>query len=227
MSDIFREVDEDLRREQLRKLWNRFAPYIIGLAVLIVAVTAGYRGWQYWNLRQAQANGDRFVAALQLADQGKHDEAITALKQIAASGSSGYQILADFRIAAEKAASGDTSGAIAQYDAIAARPGVSEDTRNLARVRAAWLAVDQANFAELKKRIGDLAQVGNPWRHAAREILGLAAWRAGDYAAAKTYFDEINKDQDTPQDLRQRSQLMLALIASQTGTAASTDKPQG
>ena len=72
MTDIFKEVDEDLRREQFRKLWDRFGPYVIGLAILIVVATAGIRGWDYWQEKQAQATGDRFLAALDLANQGKH-----------------------------------------------------------------------------------------------------------------------------------------------------------
>src|SRR6185503_12267995 len=107
MTDIFREVDEDLRREQAKKLWDRFAPYIIGLAVLIVAATAGYRGWVYWQERQAAVSGDRFLAALDLATSGKHAEAITALEALAKDGSGSYPVLASFRIAAEKAGSGD------------------------------------------------------------------------------------------------------------------------
>jgi len=227
MSDIFREVDEDLRREQMHKLWQRFGPYVIGAAVLIVVATAGYRGWEYWKLRQAQASGDHFLAALQLADEGKHADAITALEAIEKDGSGGYPILAAFRIAAEKAATGDDTGAIAEYDAIAARGGLSDDVRVLARLRAALLVVDQVDFADLKKRIGDLATVGNPWRHSAREILGLGAWRAGDLAAAKSYYDEIDKDQETPPDLRQRSQLMLALIAAAQSPSAAGSKPEG
>jgi hypothetical protein len=89
------------------------------------------------------------------------------------------------------------------------------------------LVVDQVDFADLKRRIGDLAGVGNPWRHTAREILGLGAWRAGDYATAKGYFEEINNDQETPQGLRQRSQLMLALIAAREPASAAGSKPEG
>jgi hypothetical protein len=227
MSDIFREVDEDLRREQLRGLWDRFAPYIIGLAILIVIATAGYRGWEYWRDRQAAATGDRFITAVQLAQEGKHDEAIAALEKIEADGSGGYPVLAGFRIAAEKAAAGDDAGAIAQYDDISAARNVPQEIRVLARLRAAWLVVDQVDFAELKKRIGDLATVGNPWRHEAREILGIGAWRAGDLAASQQYFQEISDDQETPQDLRQRAQLMMALIAAREPPSTAPAKPEG
>jgi hypothetical protein len=227
MSDIFREVDEDIRREQVKRLWDRFAPYVIGLAVLIVAATAGYRGWEYLQERQAQATGDRFLEALQLSTDGKHDEAIAAFDAIAKDGSGGYRVLASFRLAAEKAQAGDKAGAAAEFDAIAAQAGASAEVKNLARLRSALLLVDTAPVADLEGRIGDLASTGNSWRHAAREILGLAAWRSGDYATARKYYNDIYNDQGSASDLRQRAQLMLALIGAKLGpepapTAAPT-----
>jgi hypothetical protein len=217
MTDIFKEVDEDLRRDQLRKLWDQFGPYIIGLAVFIVVVTAGIRGWDYWQTKQAQATGDRFLAALDLANQGKHDEAITALKAIEADGSGRYPVLAGFRVASEMAATGDTKGALAEYDAIAGRSDMSDSIKALARLRAAAMLVDTASVADLETRLGDLAGTGNVWRHNARELLGLTAWRSGDYDAARKYFSEISDDQESPADLRQRAQVMLALISARIG----------
>jgi hypothetical protein len=211
MSDIFKEVDEDIRREQLKKLWDRYGIYVIALAVLIVVGTAGYRGWEYWQQRQAEASGDRFVAAIRLSEDGQHEEAIAALEAIKADASGGYPALAGFRIATEKAAAGDQAGAVSEYETIASSNS-PELIRTLARLRAALLLADTASLADLQDRIGDLAATGNPWRHTARELLGLAAWRTNDLDTARDYFVQIADDQDTPQDMRQRSQLMLAVI---------------
>lgn len=211
MSDIFREVDEDIRRDQYKKLWDRFAPYVIGGAILIVAATAGYRGWEYWQQRQSEASGDRFIAAVQLSEDEQYDDAIAALEGLAADGSGSYPMLARFRIAVEKARSGDTDGAVAEFDVIAAS-NAPEELRAMARLRAALLLLDTAGTADLETRLRDLAAVGSPWRHTAREILGLSSWRAGEFNAAKTYFDEIAADQEAPQALRQRVALMLTLI---------------
>ena len=220
MSDIFREVDEDIRRDQLKKLWDRTAPYVIGAAVLIVVATAGYRGWEYWQERQAQSSGDRFVAAVQLSDDGRTAESIAALESLVADGTGGYPILARFRIATEKAKAGDIEGAVAEFDTIAAGNAPAE-MRAMARLRAAILLVDTASLAELESRIGDLAATGTPWRHTAREVLGLAAWRSGDYEGARTHFDSLVADQEAPQDLRQRIQLMLALVDARIGEGAA------
>jgi hypothetical protein len=227
MSDIFREVDEDIRRDQLKKLWDRTAPYVIGAAVLIVVATAGYRGWEYWQERQAQSSGDRFVAAVQQSDDGRTAESIAALESLVADGTGGYPILARFRIATEKAKAGDIEGAVAEFDTIAAGNAPAE-MRAMARLRAAILLVDTASLAELESRIGDLAATGTPWRHTAREVLGLAAWRSGDYEGARTHFDSLVADQEAPQDLRQRVQLMLALVDARIGEgAAPADAGEG
>jgi hypothetical protein len=227
MSDIFREVDEDLRREQLKRLWNRYGGYVIGLAVLIVVLVGGYKAWQWYETSKAQATGDRFVAALALSEDGKHEDAIAALGAIAADGSGDYPILATFRSAGEKAAAGDDAGAVADYEAIAGRGGVPSLVADLARLRAALILADSLSPQELSSRIGDLARTGNPWRHTAREILGLAAFRANDLAAARQYFDEIVNDQESSQRVRTRAQLMLALIQSRQGSPPPAEPEEG
>ena len=219
MSDIFKEVEEDIRRDHYKRLWDRFGPYVLGAAVLIVALTAGYRGWEYWRDRQAQATGDRFTAALQLSADGKHDDAIAAFQAIAKDGSGSYPTLAQFRIATEKSLAGDKAGAVAAFDAIAADKSVGTDVQTMARLRAALLLADTASLSDLEARVGDLASTGNIWRGSAREVLGLAAWRTGDFAAARKYFEDIVNDQESASDLRQRSQLMLTLIRARLGEA--------
>jgi hypothetical protein len=225
MSDIFREVDEDLRREQMKRLWDRYGTYILGTAVLIVVVVAGYKLWEYWQERQAAATGDRFVAALKLADDGKHADALAAFAAIAKDGSGGYPILAGFRLAAEKAANGDEKGAVAEYDAISARSGTPALVRDMARLRAALLLVDTASVADLTTRIGDLAGTGNAWRHSAREILGLAAWRSEDLPTARKYYEEIAGDKESPQDLQSRAKLLLSVIDARIGAPPEEKKP--
>jgi hypothetical protein len=227
MSDIFREVDEDLRREQYKRLWDRFGFYVIGLAVLIVVAVGGYKAWEWWETSRAAATGDRFLAALTLSEEGRHDEAIAALDAIAVDGSGGYPILAIFRSAGERAAAGDADGAVAAYDSIAGRSGLPPLVADLARIRAALILVDSQGPQELSSRIGDLARTGNPWRHAAREILGLAAYRTNDLSAARGYFDEIISDEESGQGVRSRAQLMLALIQSREGPPPPAEPEEG
>lgn len=214
MSDdtIFREVDEAVRQDQLKKLWERYGVFVVAAALLIVVAVAGYKGWIYWRAQQASEAGARFSGALQLAEEGKAEEARAAFEALAASGPAGYRILARFQLAAAEAASGDKARAVAAYDELAADSSVEAILRDYARIRAAMLRVDDADMQEMQRRIGGLAVDNNPWRNAAHELLGLVAYRLGDEAAAETHFNSILSDAAASPGIRRRAEMMLALI---------------
>jgi hypothetical protein len=212
---FIREVDEELRRAQLKAIWDRFAPLIIGACVLVVAITAGYRGWLWWQERQAAAAGDRFLAALQEVESGDRAEGEAALQGIAEEGGAGYSVLARLRLAGEKAAADQPAEAIAAFDAIAADSSVSEPLRALARLRAALIALDTGDLAGARERAEPLNVSGSVWRHAAREVLGTAAYHSGDLQQARDYFTQIQQDAETPPELWVRAGWMVALIDGQ------------
>ena len=122
MSDdlIFREVDEDLRHEQLHAFWKRFGPYILGGAALIIVGVAGYKGWTAYSASQAASSGARYEEALRDVNGGKEGDALKALGELAQTGSGDYPDLARLTAAAAKSRTGDVDGALADYDALAA-----------------------------------------------------------------------------------------------------------
>jgi hypothetical protein len=216
-SDHFiREVDEEMRRAQLKSIWDRFAPLIIGVCVLVVLLTAGYRGWLWYQERQAAQSGDRFLAAIEALQGGNRAEGEAALAEIAAEGGPGYPVLARLRLAGEKAAAGQKAEALAAYDEVAADTGVSDSFRRLATIRAALLALDTGDLAGATQRATPLNEAGNAWRHSAREILGAAAYQGGRIEEAREFFTRIQEDPQTPPDLWVRSGMMVALIDGQT-----------
>lgn len=221
MSDIFREVDEDLRREQFKKIWKRYGNYIIAVAVLIVVVVAGYRLWEYWQARQAEQSGDDFLAAIELAEAGEAAQAEAALNAVVTEGSGEYPALARMRAAALKANTGDTTGAVAGFDEVAGDASVPEPLRTVARIRAAMLLVDSASFGDIAERIGSLAGDDGPYRNAAREVLGLSAFRAGNYDGARGYFEAIAADPTAGGNVGTRTRLMLDLIRARQGEPAA------
>ena len=103
MSELFDEVDEEVRREQLKKLWDKYSLYFIALMVLVVAAVGGWRGYQYLEAKKAAEAGATFEKAVELSEQGKHAEAETAFTDLAAKAPSGYRTLAGLRAAAEAA----------------------------------------------------------------------------------------------------------------------------
>ncbi len=203
VSDIFHEVDEEVRREQLKKLWDRYSIFIIALAVLVVAGVGGWRGYEWLEAKKAAENGAAFEAAVTLAEQGKHAEAETAFAKIAGDGTAGYRVLARLRAASELAQT-DVKAAAKAFDEVATDPGVSQTLQDLAAIRAGLLLVDSASFDEMQRRLAPLAEPGRPFRHTARELLALSAWKAGDAKDAKRYIDMIASDPESPQATRAR-----------------------
>ena len=180
MSELFDEVDEDVRREQLKKLWDQYSIYIVAAALLLIAAVGGWRGYQYLEAKKAAEAGAAFDKAVELSEQNKHAEAEAAFNSLAATAPSGYRLLARLRAAGE-VASRDPQAAVKLYDDIAADRSVGALDQELARVRAAGLLVDTVNlsrpcFSGLSLRPRRPAT----FRHTARELLALSAWRAND-----------------------------------------------
>ena len=211
MSELFDEVDEDVRRDQLKKLWDQYSIYIVAGAFLIIAAVGGWRGYQYLEAKKAAEAGAAFDKASELAEQNKHAEAETAFADLAAKAPSGYRTLARLRAAAE-AASRDPQAAAKLYDDIAADRSVGAPEQDLARVRAAGLLLETSPYPNMLQRLEPATAPGSTFRHTARELLALSAWRANDTAAARQWLDVITNDGETPPSLRSRAEALQALL---------------
>ena len=216
MSDIFNEVDEEVRREKIKQLWDRYSALIIGVALVIILGVAGWRGYDWWETRQAAEWGASFEAATALAEAGKHAEAAAAFQKIAAEGTSGYRLLARFRAAAELATT-DPAAAVKTYDELAADSSIGRSMQDLAAVRAGFLLLDTVTLAELTTRLEALTTGDRAFRHTARELLAWAAWRANDKAAINRWIDLIGSDIETPKDMRQRMEALMMVSPGAKG----------
>lgn len=215
MADIFSEVDEEVRRERLRQLWDRYGILVIVLAVLIVAGIGAWRGYEWWMAKKAAAAGSAFEHAMTLSEQGKQKEAQAAFDKLAADAPAGYQTLARFRAAAGLVKNAPAE-AVKAYDGLATDPSISPMLQDLAAVRAAMLQVDSASFADMQRRLDPLTKDDRPFHASARELLALSAWRHRDYTQARHYIDMIVSDPQTPPAMRNRVEVLSALIS---GTA--------
>lgn len=214
---LFREVDEEVRRQKIQDLWNRWGNLFVAVSLVVIVLVAGYKGWQYWEIKRSEEAARAYFAAIDLASQGKSGEAAKKFGEVTSGGHSGYGFLARMNMAAELAAAGKANEAVKAYDEIAAASSAEPNLRNAARIRAALLLVDTASREEIIKRVADLGKPDNVWRNQAREILALAAYRANDYAEADRLMNEIVLDQESPPNLRQRAQLMISLLAPHLG----------
>ncbi|HVB89412.1 MAG TPA: tetratricopeptide repeat protein [Beijerinckiaceae bacterium] len=222
MSDIFREIEQEVRREEALKLWAKYQIPIIAAAVLIVLATAGWRFWESRVHGQDERAGARYEAALTLAHQGKTKQAEAALAALAKSGPAGYRLLARLSLANEEASS-DPAAAVKLYDSIALDHAATQPIQETAQLRAALLRSDVATRKEIVRRLDPLAAPSNPYHVTARELLALVALKHKDYQAAGHWLQSILTDPTTPVGARQRATALLSLVAA--ASPAAPPKP--
>jgi hypothetical protein len=207
---LAREVDEELRREQLLKLWEQYGTYAVIVAVLIIVAVGGYKYSQYRSALAAEATGAEFVAATQ--GGGNPGEADKLLENIAAKGPIGYATLARLRLAAALRTNGKEADAASAYQAVADDGRVDGLLRDYARLQAAMLTLDTASWTDMQNRLNDLASDSNPWRYSARELLGLSAYKAGHQKEAREQFERLIGDQGTPPGIAERARIMMSML---------------
>ncbi len=224
---LIREVDEELRREQFAKLWERYGMLVIGAAVAVVLGVAGYKWNEARKVSAAQEAGARFEAAVNLADENKTDGAIKAFADITQSGPTGYAILAGLRQAGALAKSGKAAEAVTAYEKVATS---SPDPmlRAFAQLQAAALRLGTADFAEMQNRLNELMADLAPYRASAHELMGLAALKAGKIAEARQALEKLLGDPKVPPSLAQRVQVLMSEVAAaEMASGKAVDKASG
>lgn len=216
MSDVFREVDEEVRREQLMKLWRAYGSYAIALAIVIIVAFGGFLGWRDWRERQALEQGTRFTNALIQAREGKNPESAGAFASLAEDSGAGYRALAMLQEAAARLRAKDVPAAVAVYDRLAADDGVEAEWRDLARLLAALHLVDSAPPDELDRRLQPLLAKPGPWQYSARELAAAARLKAGDVPGAREAFRQLADDAAAPAGVRARAAELLAAIGDRS-----------
>lgn len=223
MVDIFKEVDEDLRKERYSALWQKYGWVVIALAVLIVVLTAGYRGYDYFKTKQIAEAGAKLVGAEQLIAQDKMGEAKAVLQNLAQEGAGNYDALAALRLAGLPDETATVEQQIAAFKALAARDDLPKAARDLVAVRAGYLMVDSVPLAEVEALVGPLNSEESAYRNAAREILALSAYKAGNRELALELLSQITVEPTAARSLKARAQAYIDVISGHEGTSLAAE----
>jgi hypothetical protein len=211
VSEIFQEVEEEFRREQMAKLWAKYRIPVVGGAVALVLAVAGYQGWTYWQAERISASSRSFDAAVQLQVGQNTKGAAEGFAKLSAEGTSGYAILAKFQEAALRAEMGEQKTALKLYEEIS-RESADPLFRDFAMLRSGLLTIESAALGDTKKRIEQIATGSGPWRVLAMELLAYASWREGKNDEALKLYAQIDAIPSVPANTKRRAMEMKALI---------------
>lgn len=218
MSDIFEEIDEEVRQDQLKALWDRWGVIFVASVVSVILAWTGWVLWRNHIETTRAAESEAFAAAV----LSPGDDGMAALDQLVATAAPGYATIAAFRKAGLLLAEGRTEDAVSTYDGVAGGDGASERLRGLASLMAAMVLADMDLADEARVRLEPLAGDGGDWALSAREMLALLDFQAGDLDSAESAFSVLSADAGTPASMRQRSREMLELIDSRRAVTAAT-----
>jgi len=210
---FLREVEEEIRRERLERIWKEYGTFFLAGAALIVIGVLGYKFVESRRVTAAQTTGERYEGAMELASTGKDGSAEKEFEGIVADGTGGYPELSRLQLAGVLLKQGKKPEAIAVYDELA-KSGADPLLRDYAALQAASARMGTADFTEMQNRLTPLMADTSPWRYSARELMGVAAFKAGKADEARNALTPLLVDQKTPQSIAERAQIVLAELAA-------------
>jgi len=220
-NDAFlREVDEELRRDELVNVWRRYGRWII---VAVIAALAAFGGWLYWQHYQQQragSEGEKLLAAYDQLAANKDAQAAPTLTELGASRSPGYRAAAKFSQADVLLKKNDLKGAAARFAEVAADNSIAQPFRDLALIRQTSAEYDSLKPQVVVDRLRPLAQKGNPWFGSAGALVAIAYLQMNRPELARTLFNQMSADENVPQSIRDRAVQM----ASTLGASANQEK---
>lgn len=220
MTDIFHEVQEDVRRERLIQLWKRYGDYLLAAAGLIVI---GVMCWQLWERFQGNARNEASNAYIMAVETKDPAKAAAAFAKLAKDAPAGYAQIAHMQEANALLAAGERDKAIALYRVQMA----SKDSlfAAVARLRLGWAEADTISKKDAQELMAPLTGGGDSFRFMANELLAYVDYRSGDAAGAERGYAALAKDKNTPQGIRARASGMAAFLAAGGNTNVGTVPP--
>jgi hypothetical protein len=215
VSDIFHEVEEEVRRERYEQLWKEYGDYVIAAAAFLIIAVAGWQLWRTYEQREQLRASAQYNAALQLLQTGQSPAAAQAFGKLASDAPGGYAKVARLEEAGALLAAGRTADAIKLYNEVAA--GNDELLSGVARIRLAWATVDSSTREQLQTQLATLTDPGNPWNPMAREILAYSDFRDGATARATAEYKSLAADKNAPQALHERASAMANFLVAGGG----------
>lgn len=212
MSDIFREIDEELRRDNLLKLWRLYGRYLIMAVVVALLVAAGIVAWRNHQLALRQAQSVRYAAAMSLLREGKDADAAKIFASVSDEGG-GYAQLAAFEAADLASKAGDTKAAAAAYDKLAAASGIDPELRDAATLLSVMTGFADSDPHAVVERLKPLTDSGNPWRPTALDLTAAALLKSGDRTGALDIYKKLADDLTAPEGIRGRAAEMATVLA--------------
>lgn len=211
MTDLFEEVEEQLRSDRYQQFARTALPWLVGFAIVALTITLGYWGWDSWRTSQNDKASEQYAQAMEAMGQGNEGKARELWTTVSKSQAGAYKSLSLMHLAAFAERDHKAAEAVKLLDE-AAQAAPDPVIGDAARLKSAFAVLDTAPLKDLEGRLKPLMEDGHPYRVQAREALAFAKLNAGEVASARSDFVLLSQALDAPQGVQQRAQAAIGLI---------------
>ena len=216
-----REVDENLRRDQVRDAARAYGKWAIFGVILLLAAIGGFLFWRDQQAKQAATDSEVMSATIDNIGSGNLTPVPGQLDTLEQAGSEAISVSAKLTRAAVALQSNDRPKAIAIYKDVAADDGIDQPWRDLATIRLTALDFDTLKPQLVIERLAPLTKPGNPWFGSAGEMTALALLKAGRKSEAGRLFAAVASDRGVPDTIRDRAMQIAGTLGVDTSAALS------
>ncbi len=218
---FLREVDDELRRDELQSFWKRWGRWLVGGIIAALALFAAYLWWENDKVAKAGVDGEQLSQALDTLATADTPEAEAQLKKLTTAKNAGYRAAAKIALAALAAQRGKSDVAAKGFADVASDDSLAQPWRDLALVRQTVTEFDTLTPNVVIERLKPLAVSGNAWFGSAGEMVALSYIKLGQPQLAVKLFNDIAKDESVPETIRSRAVQMAGGLGADTAQLAT------
>ncbi len=209
---FIREINEELKNENIRKLWDKYGLHLIVALVVILTLTVSFETLKNWRIKRFEDASNTYAYALALQGMDRTDESINVLQKLQQGSSGIYADIAQMQIANILLEQGKNTEASALLESIVQDKKITPQIRDIAAVKLASYKLDSAPAEEISALLQPLQQEGNSWKNVAKEILAMLEIREKNMEEARRLYSEIAGDPQASENIRSRAQDMLSVL---------------
>ena len=207
MSDILRQVDEDLRKEKLTGLWNRFKIYIISITLLLIISVSVY---QYLEISEYNEKVSTIESYYKASNNGSIDEMLGKL-EIIKTNNEFSQNLIDLKMADILIVKGDIERGSEKLEQIFKSKNKSI-LGDLALYKYLMLKIDEITLNEVNNLIENFNSKENNFNYLFSELVGIKNIIDGQYSEGKIIFESLLNNASVSNEIKIRAEKYINII---------------
>ena len=207
MSDILRQVDEDLRKEKIASFWNRFKIYIISITLLLIISVSVY---QYLEILKYNEKVSTIESYYKASNNESIDEMLDNLNKITTNNQFSQNLI-DLKMADIHIAKGDIERGSKKLEQIFKSKNKSI-LRDLALYKYLMLKIDETTLDDLNNLIENFNSKENNFNYLFSELVGIKNIIDGQYSEGKIIFESLLNDASVSNEIKIRAEKYISII---------------